>query len=211
MNYNTQQVFWGVFSSNHADQHLPYIEIVENLLQMAETTAKDQFGLPGAYFPHSAYPVPSRVVPYPAPPWAYEICETPWTVQSLWWHYLYTLDEVLLRRIYRPLKEAAQFIAAYANAARMASFTSILQSRRRIGASLSTSVEPGLHHGHSPGAVLLSAVVEASGKLGVDADLRAGWADLHANLASYPKAETQRVKFGSTCGTHRRAGSTMSR
>src|SRR5581483_5964341 len=25
MNYNTQQVFWGVFSSNHADQHLPYI------------------------------------------------------------------------------------------------------------------------------------------------------------------------------------------
>ena len=90
MNYNTQQVFWGVFSSNHPDQHLPYVELVENLLDMSQRYAREKFKLPGAYFPHSAYPVPSNSVPYPAPPWGYEICETPWVVQSLWWHYLYT-------------------------------------------------------------------------------------------------------------------------
>ena len=113
MNYNTQQVFWGVFSSNHAEQHLPYVELVESLMDMSRNYARDKFGLPGAYFPHSAYPVPSEVVPYPAPPWGYEICETPWVVQSLWWHYLYTQDEQVLRRVFPPIREAARFIAAY--------------------------------------------------------------------------------------------------
>ena len=97
MNYNTQQVWWGVFSSNHAEQHEPYTRLVESLMPMAEWNARVQFGLPGAYFPHSAYPVPSSVNPYPAPPWGYEICETPWTVQSLWWQYRYTLDPQYLR------------------------------------------------------------------------------------------------------------------
>ncbi len=191
MNYNTQQVFWGVFSSNHADQHLPYIEIVENLLQMAETTARDQFGLPGAYFPHSAYPVPSRVVPYPAPPWAYEICETPWTVQSLWWHYLYTMDEGLLRRIYRPLKEAAQFIAAYAKRGADGKFhLNPTVSPENWGFTVDQRLNQDCIMDLALARFLLSAVVEASEKLGVDADQRAAWADLHANLASYPKAET---------------------
>ncbi len=68
MNYNTQQVFWGVFSSNHAEQHLPYVELCQNLMAMSEKYAKEKFDLPGAYFPHSAYPAPSQVVPVPCPP-----------------------------------------------------------------------------------------------------------------------------------------------
>ena len=191
MNYNTQQVFWGVFSSNHADQHLPYIEIVENLLPMAEATAKNQFGLPGAYFPHSAYPVPSPVVPYPAPPWAYEICETPWTVQSLWWHYLYTLDEGVLRRVYRPLKEAAQFIAAYARRGDDGKLhLNPTVSPENWGFTAGDRLNQDCIMDLALARFLLNAVVEASGKLGVDADERSGWAELHANLASYPTAES---------------------
>ena len=100
MDYNTQQVFWGVFSSNHVDQHLPYVELCQNLMAMSEKYAKEKFDLPGAYFPHSAYPAPSQMVPYPVPPWGYQISETPWTVQSLWWQYLYTADVDYLRHVY---------------------------------------------------------------------------------------------------------------
>jgi hypothetical protein len=190
MNYNTQQVFWGVFSSNHADQHLPYIEIVENLLPMAEATAQEQFGLPGAYFPHSAYPAPSQAVPYPAPPWAYQICETPWTVQSLWWHYLYTLDEALLRRVYRPLKEAAQFIAAYAQRAEDGRFhLNPTVSPENWGFTVDQRLNQDCIMDLALARFLLRAVVEASEKLGVDADERRHWAGVLANLASYPKAE----------------------
>lgn len=191
MNYNTQQMFWGVFSSNHADQHLPYIEVVENLLPMAEATAKQQFGLAGAYFPHSAYPAPSQAVPYPAPPWAYEICETPWTVQSLWWHYLYTLDEALLRRVYRPLKEAAQFVAAFAKRGNDGKFhLNPTVSPENWGFTVDQRLNQDCIMDLALARFLLSAVVEASEKLGVDDGERRQWAEVRANLASYPTAES---------------------
>ncbi|HLY17682.1 MAG TPA: hypothetical protein VKR61_10690 [Bryobacteraceae bacterium] len=190
MNYNTQQVFWGVFSSNHPDQHLPYLEIVENLLPMAEATAKEHFGLPGAYFPHSAYPVPSRVVPYPAPPWAYEISETPWTVQSLWWHYLYTLDETLLRRIYRPLREAAQFLAAYGKRGVDGKFhIQPTVSPENWGFTVDQRLNRDCIMDLALARFLLVAAAEASEKLGKDADERRRWAEIGANLASYPTAK----------------------
>ena len=88
-------------------------KLVENLLPMAQNYAQEKFGLPGAFFPHSAYPVPSQVVPYPAPPWGYEVCETPWTVQSLWWQYLYTLDKEFLKRVYPLFRAATDFVVAF--------------------------------------------------------------------------------------------------
>ena len=51
MNYNTQQVFWGIFSSNHVEQNLPYLEVVENLVPMAQNYAREKFGLPGRVLP----------------------------------------------------------------------------------------------------------------------------------------------------------------
>lgn len=38
---------------------------------------------------------------------------TPWTVQSLWWHYLYTQDEEELQRVYPLLRSASRFLTAY--------------------------------------------------------------------------------------------------
>ena len=114
MNYNTQQPFWGLMAANRQDLHLPYLRMAESFLPVSEAWAKDFYGLPGACFPHSAYPVEMTVNPYPAPDWGWEILETPWTVQSLWWHYTYTKDLALLReRIWPLLRAAVAFLAAY--------------------------------------------------------------------------------------------------
>ena len=52
--------------------------------------------------------------PYPSPDWGWEIFETPWTVQSLWWHYTYTKDIDLLRtRIYPLIRAASAFLVGY--------------------------------------------------------------------------------------------------
>ncbi len=151
MNYNTQQVFWGVFSSNHVEQHLPYVELCENLLPLSESYAREKFGLPGAFFPHSAYPVPSQTIPYPVPPWGYEICETPWTVQSLWWHYLYTLDKDFLRRVYPLLRAATRFLVAYV---KQGPGRQVPHHPHRLAGELGLHgglpPQQGLHHG--PGA-----------------------------------------------------------
>ncbi|MBO4299027.1 MAG: hypothetical protein J5998_09520, partial [Clostridia bacterium] len=114
MNYNTQQVFWGLMGANRQALHMPYLRMVEELMPVSQAWARDFYGLDGACFPHSAYPVPMTVMPYPSPDWGWEIFETPWAVQSLWWHYTYTRDKALLRgRIYPLIRAAALFLADY--------------------------------------------------------------------------------------------------
>lgn len=113
-NYNLQQPFWVTFSSNRADKHLPYIDLVHFLLPISRDWAKNHYKLPGAFFPHSAYPVEMTMMPYPVPTWGAEVCETPWVVQSLWWHYLYTMDKEFLKtRAFEPIRDAVQFMNAY--------------------------------------------------------------------------------------------------
>ena len=114
MNYNTQQPFWLTFSSNHLEKNLSYVNLVEFLYPLSRNWAKEYYNLPGAYFPHSAYPVDMTMNSYPVPDWGWEICETPWTVQGLWWHYLYSGDTEYLRtRAYEPVKAAVEFLVAY--------------------------------------------------------------------------------------------------
>lgn len=114
MNYNTQQPFWMPFSSNRVEKNLPYVELVERLLPLSRKWAREYYGLRGAYFPHSAYPVEMTISPYPVPTWGWEICETPWSVQGLWWHYLYTMDKDFLReRAFVPIRDAVLFLVDY--------------------------------------------------------------------------------------------------
>ncbi len=114
MNYNTQQPFWGTFSSNHVEKHLPYVAMVQHLLPSSMAWAKDYYQMRGAFFPHSAYPVEMTMNSYPVPTWGWEVFETPWTVQSLWWHYTYTLDrEFLEQRAFEPIREATLFMIDY--------------------------------------------------------------------------------------------------
>ena len=114
MNYNTQQPFWVTFSSNHLEKNLPYVNLIEKLMSVSKRWAKEYYELPGAYFPHSAYPVDMTMNAYPVPTWGWEIAETPWAVQGLWWHYLYSGDiEFLKNRAFEPLKVAVEFLVAY--------------------------------------------------------------------------------------------------
>jgi len=114
MNYNTQQPFWATFSSNHLEKNLPYVNLIEFLMDVSTRWAKEYYELPGAYFPHTSYPVDMTMNPYPVPTWGWEVCETPWAVQGLWWHYLYSGDTEYLRtRAYGPIKAAVEFLVAY--------------------------------------------------------------------------------------------------
>jgi hypothetical protein len=190
MNYNTQQVWWGSFSSNHVEQHEPYTRLVESLMPMAEWNARVQFGMPGAYFPHSAYPVPSTVNPYPAPPWGYEICETPWTVQSLWWQYLYTLDKAYLQRVYPMLRAATDFLVAFVQKGDDGKYHIIpTVSPENWGATVDFRLNKDCIIDLALTAFLLDAMLEASQVLGVDPALRDTWTEVRRNLAPYPAGE----------------------
>jgi alpha-L-fucosidase 2 len=115
MDYRTQQPFWAVFSSNHPELNLPYTDMVERyLLPVARTRARDYYGLRGASFPTIAYPVNMTTMPDPLPPRSWDISITPWTVQSYWWHFMYTMDLNFLRnRAFPVMREAVEFLVDY--------------------------------------------------------------------------------------------------
>jgi hypothetical protein len=190
MNYNTQQVFWGIFSSNHVEQNLPYVELVENLLPMAQNYAQEKFGLPGAFFPHSAYPVPSQVVPFPAPPWGYEVCETPWTVQSLWWQYLYTLDKVFLKRVYPLFRAATDFVVAFVKKESDGKYHILpTASPENWGCTVDFRLNKDCIMDLALVKFLLDAAAEASKVLNLDEGERGKWAEVGNNLTPYPKTQ----------------------
>ncbi|MDR1818436.1 MAG: glycoside hydrolase N-terminal domain-containing protein [Puniceicoccales bacterium] len=114
MNYNTQQPFWLPFASNRLDKNLPYVSLVHHLLPVSKSWAKNYYKMRGAFFPHSAYPVDMTILPYPVPTWGWEVFETPWTVQGLWWHYLYSQDlQFLKEQAFEPIKAATEFLIDY--------------------------------------------------------------------------------------------------
>jgi hypothetical protein len=43
MNYNTQQPFWATFSSNHLDKNLPYVNLIEKLMPVSKSWAKEYY------------------------------------------------------------------------------------------------------------------------------------------------------------------------
>ena len=187
--YNCEQVYWGVFSSNHVEQHLPFVELCENLLPIATKFAAEHFGLPGAVFPVSSYPAPSQIVAYPVPPWAYQFAMTPWMVQSLWWQYLYTQDEVYLRRVYPILREAARFIAAYVKRTDDSKYHfSPTVSSENWGFTVDQRLNQDSILDLALTQFLLNSVVEASVILAVDEGERVRWKEIGENLAPYPTA-----------------------
>ncbi|MCW3109183.1 MAG: hypothetical protein JWQ09_3689 [Segetibacter sp.] len=69
LNYNLQQPFWLPFSSNHLEKNIAYVNLIEHLMPVSRSWAKEYYNLPGAYFPHSAFPVEMTMNPYPIPDW----------------------------------------------------------------------------------------------------------------------------------------------
>ena len=190
LDYNCQQVFWGVFSSNHTEQHLPYVDLCEDLLEMCEKFTKEKFQLPGACFPLTAVPVPSQSVFIASPPYAYQISNTPWTVQSLWWHYLYTQDEAYLRRAYPTLRAASRFLAAYAKKDADGRYHFIpTASPENWGCTVDFRLNKDCILDLALAQFLFDAVIEASTLLHVDEPERAQWKNIRDHLADYPKGK----------------------
>jgi len=187
LDYNCQQVFWGVFASNHVEQHLPYLELCQNLLKMCEEFTKEKFQLPGACFPLTAVPVPSQDVFIATPPFAYQVSNTPWTVQSLWWHYLYTQDTDYLKTAYPILKAAAVFLAAYAKKEQDGKYhLNPTASPENWGCTVDFRLNKDCILDIALTQFLLDAVIEASSVLDVDQEERTRWREIRGNLAAYP-------------------------
>ncbi|MFZ4861113.1 glycosyl hydrolase family 95 catalytic domain-containing protein [Sphingobacterium sp. Mn56C] len=202
MNYNTQQPFWVTFSSNHLDKNLPYVDLIEALFPVSKQWAKDYYQLPGMYIPHSAYPVEMSMNPYPIPDWGWEISETPWAIQGLWWHYTYSMDVDFLRdRAYTPIKAAVEFLVAYMQRAEGRDLERWGDNKYHIFPSVPPELyglRPGFQFNHDINADLtltkfaFHAFKQATEILGTqqqEKDLLHSMEDILKNFPDYPTAK----------------------
>lgn len=205
MNYNTQQPFWMTFSSNHLEKNLPYVQLVEGLMDVSRLWAKEYYGLPGAYFPHSAYPVTMTMNPYPVPDWGWEICETPWSVQGLWWHYLYSHDVEFLRdRAYEPIKAAVEFLVAYMMRPEARGGDRWDDDNYHIFPTVPPelySLRPGFQYNYDVNIDLaltkfifdaFTEMVQVLETQGVDGEIVGNIGEILSNFPDYPMAESER-------------------
>ena len=190
LDYNAEQVYWGVFSSNHVEQHLPYVELLESLQPMVERVAREHFDMPGAFYPVTVYPIPSLVNPYPAPPWFYMMCVAPWAVQSLWWHYLYTQDTEFLRRAYPMLAAVSRFMCAFMTKGDDGKYHVVpTVSSENWGCTVDYRLNRDGIMDLSLTAFVLDASVEAAAILGVDTEDAKTWVEVRENMAPYPSGK----------------------
>jgi hypothetical protein len=194
--YNAQQAYWGVFSSNHVEQHEPYVKLCWDLLPISQIFAQDHFGLPGAHYPVSAYPVPRQVYAYPALPWTYLMCLTAWALQSLWWQYLYTQDAHYLKgQAYPLLREGARFYCAFLKMepdGRYHVFPTVVPEMH--GFTVDFRYNKDCIIDLALIRFLLDAVIQASELLHTDAEERTRWREVYDNLAEYPVGQDAKGK-----------------
>lgn len=122
-NYNFQQTYWGAYASNHPELAEPYDRLIYEYLPRAKWLARRVFDTHGAYYPHVLFayepPFPDSCRShngrqYFHSTWGMTIGVSGFTVQPLWWRYLYDPNPERLRKLVFPvLKQVALFYADF--------------------------------------------------------------------------------------------------
>jgi alpha-L-fucosidase 2 len=109
-------------------------------------------------------------------------------VQSLWWHYLYTQDETVLRRVYPLIREAVEFIAAYVKLGDDGRYHVIRTvSPENWGCTVDFRLNQDCIMDLALIDFLLEAAVKGSESLRQDAEARERWTEIRSHLAAYPQ------------------------
>ena len=189
LNYNEEALYYGAFSSNHADLSEPYRRMILNEVAWQRNTTHSA-GYQGTAFqrslpPFHLYQTPPAPVPVAA---AKNYTKLPADQKSngtfgalpLIWHWEYTRDLDYLRdELYPLLKELDAFWRDFA----------VWDGTRWIFQHTSAheggdDTNPNLDLGFA--RKVINTLLDTSAVLGVDADLRPVWQDFLAKLSAYP-------------------------
>ncbi len=193
LDYNFQQTFWGVYSSNHIELAYPYYEAILDILPMARREARDIYNCRGAKYPIVSFPIRLEENPYPVFPWDRCMCLTAWVMQGFWWHYKYTLDKNFLReKAYPLMRECALFYEDFLKkdeTGRYYVFPTV--SPEHHGVTLNFRLNRNCTIDIALIKFLMRATIEASRILNVDEDERRKWKDIAENISDYPTFESK--------------------
>lgn len=188
LNYNLQQVFWGAYASNHTDLSDPYDELIIGYLPRAKWLSKILFDVEGAFYPLVAF------LDEPKEPesckskngrqffqntWGRTLGLAAFCVQNLWWHYLYTRDLELLKKIYPTMKEVAEFYS------RWGKFSPTV-SPEHWGITIGFEKNSNGTFDIAMIKYIMKAAIKANAIMNDDVSLRISWEKYLDSLPEYP-------------------------
>jgi len=194
MNYNAEQTFWTVFSTNHVELSEPFIDLVNDFHPRARFYAREVFNCEGAATPHNFWPfepdpgkcvtVNKRQLAYM--PWSYGIGTPGHVAHNLWLHYVYNPDIKYLKdKIYPVIKDYALFYSSFIeqcsldNNGKVVFGPSVDPEHTEFGWDNSPYDLAWAKH-------TLKAAIRGANDLGTDADLVAKWTNSLNILPYYP-------------------------
>ena len=189
LNYNEEALYYGAFSSNHADLSEPYRRLIYNEVPWQRNTTHGA-GYQGTAFQRSLAPFhlyesqPSTVPvaskkDYTKLP-ADQKSNATFAVLPLIWHWEYTRDATYLQtQLYPLLKELDAFWRDFA----------VFDGKRYVFQHSSAheggdDTNPNLDLGFA--RKVINTLLETSAILGVDANMQTTWQDFLAKLSAYP-------------------------
>ncbi len=107
-NINLQMNYWPVESGNLSDCAEPLTRLVKELTDQGSRVAKEHYGASGWVF-HQNTDLWRVAAPMDGPTWGTFTVGGAWLTNQLWERYLYTLDQEYLREIYPVIKGCVEF------------------------------------------------------------------------------------------------------
>ena len=112
ININAQMNYWPAEKTNLAELHEPFLQMVKDMSETGQQTARDMYGARG-WMAHHNTDIWRATGAIDGAFWGMWIAGGGWTSQHLWEHYLYSGDKTYLATVYPILKGAALFYADF--------------------------------------------------------------------------------------------------
>jgi alpha-L-fucosidase 2 len=107
-NINTEMNYWPAEAANLSELTEPLFTMIEELTDQGADVAKEHYGAKGWVF-HQNTDIWRVAAPMDGPTWGTFTVGGAWLTTHLWEHYLYTQDEVFLKKAYPILKGSVDF------------------------------------------------------------------------------------------------------
>jgi alpha-L-fucosidase 2 len=105
---NVQMNYWPADVANLSECYGPMTDLIESLVKPGEVTAAVQYKASG-WCVHPITNVWGYTAPGEHPSWGMHVAAGGWLCQHLWAHYIFTLDQKYLERVYPIMLKSAQF------------------------------------------------------------------------------------------------------
>jgi hypothetical protein len=174
--------------SNYPELLLPWLQMLEEMLPMTQLNAREVYNCRGCCYPLIHYPIKTQRVIYSNVTWELGVEMTAMCLKPFWQYYKYTGDLDYLRsHAYPMMREGALFYADYVTRGGDG-YYHIIPTTSQENGGVSKNFKKNRDSVGSLSQVKyhLLACLEASEKLGLDAEYRDRWRDVAANLAPYP-------------------------